>query len=227
MFNFSIKFLNIFMKHRGIFMHKKRKRIASSRSSFTGNGRLTPYKDKKDSWVWGQILSGKVNPGIKTNRKDGHLILAKLKRMAFNIIASDETIVISRYAKQRSSTSTNNYRFALKWTLGGDLEGATINELEMSSNLLQSRVEADLASLKDNYTTSLEKQSAVSVDFIKKRLFVDALVSFDVNIMTDETKIRDTIQELGFDFGATVQDEPDEIDTDEEFGGVDEYTEEE
>jgi len=183
-----------------------KKRKADISSPFIGNGKLTPYSKKSDSWIWNQVDTGKVDPGIKVVKDKDFTRLSKLKRIASNIVASSESIVISRFAKQRSSTSTNNYRFSLKWTLHGDLDGATIEEIEMASNLLTSRVEADLGSLKDDFTTSLEKQSNISVDFEKKRLFADALVSFDVNIMTDDSKIKEAIVKLGFDFGASVEE---------------------
>lgn len=184
-----------------------KKRNANFDTTFVGNGKLTPYKKKSDSWIWGQIETGKADPGIKVDQSGDYTKVAKLKRIASNIVASSESIIISRFAKQRSSTSTNNYRFSLKWTLSGDLDGATIDEIEMASNLLQSRVDADLQSLKDEFTTSLEKQSIIMVDFTKKRLFAEALVSFDVNIMTDDAKIKEAITGLGFEFGAAIETE--------------------
>lgn len=183
-----------------------KKRKANVAGPFIGNGKLTNYSKKSDSWIWGQLDSGKVDPGIKVIRDEDYTRLAKLRRVASNIVASSEEIIISRFAKQRSSTSTNNYRFSLKWTLSGSLDGATIDELDMVSNLLMSRVEADLARLKDEFSTTIEKQSTVSIDFAKQRLYSESLISFDVNIMTDDSKIKESIEKLGFDFGAVIQE---------------------
>lgn len=40
-------------------------------SGFIGNGKLTPFKNKNDSWILNQILNNQVSPGIKVKRDNG------------------------------------------------------------------------------------------------------------------------------------------------------------
>ena len=179
----------------------KRKRIAYF-VPFIGDGELTPYNERKDSWIMNQMDSGKVKPGIDVT-EDGFIRFSMLKKRiaAKLVLASDETIIISRQAKTLSSTSANNYRFQLQWKLNGDLNNSTINEVVMVSDLLMSKSSADLQDINCQYVCSIEKDTYPRLDIENKCLVVNTVVTFDVSILADNAKIKASLESMGFVFG--------------------------
>lgn len=179
----------------------KRKKIAYF-VPFIGDGKLSPYKERKDSWVLDQMDTGKVNPGIDVSN-DGFIRFSMLKkRIAAKIVlAADEQITISRQAKTLSSTTANNYRFKLSWKLSGNLNGCTLSEIALASDLLFSKSSSDLQDINCSYVGSIEKDTNPRIDFENKCINIDTVVTFEVSILADNTKIKASLEEMGFVFG--------------------------
>ena len=173
---------------------------------FVGNGKLTEYKDKKDSWIMKQMKDGKPGDGIKIDKSDENhwRFASKCRKFASKIVCASETFVIEKKAKQISSTSNNNFRFQLKWSLNGDFDGATLNELAIVKEMLFARVNSDIESLNYLFSTRMEKIGEVSIDFASSSLFCEAVISVEVNIITNASNIIEKIRNLGFDTGDTI-----------------------
>lgn len=180
-------------------MSKRRK--ASIMAPFVGNGKLTDYKDKSDSWIYDQMTKKEVKPGITVNKDDFIRFSAIKNKIASKLVFANEMIQVVKEAKQLSSTTTSNYRFALCWRLSGSINGSSIEELNLVKELLWSKVDSDIQELSFVFNATLEKIGKVKIDMDKMNLFCESVLSFEVNILSDDKKIREAIKNLGFDFG--------------------------
>lgn len=173
---------------------------------FVGNGKLTEYKKKNDSWIVKQMDDGKPGNGITIDKSDEEhwRFASKCRKVASKIVCASETLVIDKKAKRISSTSNNNFRFHLKWSLSGDFNGASLNELNIVKEMLFAKVNSDIQSLNYLFSTTLEKLGEVSIDFSSSSLFCEAVIGIEVNIITDISVILDKIRGLGFDTGDSI-----------------------
>ena len=171
-----------------------------------GNGKLTEYKDKKDSWILKQIKNGKQGDGIKIDKSDDEhwRFASKCRKVASKIVCSSETFVVDKTAKQLSSTTNTNFRFHLKWSLTGEFDGASLNELSIVKEMLFARVNNDIENLNYIFTTKLEKIGEVCIDFSSSCLFCEAVIGIEVNIVTNVSNIIEQIRRLGFDTGDVI-----------------------
>ena len=178
-----------------------KKRRASVVPSFVGNGELTEYSKKTDSWIYNQIQKGKYAPGIKVDSEDFIRFSMIKNKIAASIVFANEMIQVVKKAKQLSSTTTNNYRFELNWRLVGDINNSTIDELNLVKELLWSKIDSDVQELSFEFKASVEKMGKVRVDFDTKNLTCGCVLAFEVNILANCEKIIEFIKNLGFDFG--------------------------
>ena len=107
---------------------------------YAGSGKLTDYRED-GSWVMNQIDKGYENcdRGIRVNKPEdgGNIRFSSVQsRIASLITASAEEFRIEKAYRQLSSSSRNNYRFALRWSLFGDLDGSTLEDLLIVKELL-------------------------------------------------------------------------------------------
>lgn len=180
-----------------------KKKTSSISAPFVGNGKLTEYKNKKDSWIYNQMETGEVEPGIKIDKSNENQwrFASKCRKVASKLAIASETFTINKYVKQLSSTSNHNYRFALKWFLTGNFDGASINELGLVKEMLFTKVNADFSIINADFDTSLEQMGEVSIDFATSSLICEAVVSIEVNIVTDVKNILSKFIKLDFETG--------------------------
>lgn len=178
-----------------------KRRISSIVAPFIGNGKLTEYKDKQDSWIYEQMTSGKTNPGIKVLNDDYIRFSAMKNRMAMKMVMATSNIQIIKSAKQLASTATNNYRYEFNWKLAGDIDKSTIEQLNLVKELLQSNIDSDIQKLMKYFNVTVQNFQRIYIDFQTKNLSCNVTLSFVVNILTDNEKIAQKIQELGFQQG--------------------------
>ena len=178
-----------------------KKRISSIVTPFVGNGKLTEYKDKQDSWIYNQISKGKTNPGIEVLNDEFIRFSAIKNRMAARMVLANTNIQIIKTAKQLASTTTNNYRYQFCWRLAGDIDKSTIEQLNLVKELLQCNIDDDIQKFSKQFNVSVQNYQKVFVDFETKNLTCNVVLSFVVNILTDNEKIAQKIQELGFEQG--------------------------
>lgn len=180
------------------------KKIATS-SPFSGNGKLIEFKNKKDSWISRQLEDGKPEGGIAIDKSDkDHWRFASKCRKIASIIVASESFVIDKKVKQISSTSNHDFRFQLKWTLNGEFDGASLNELSLVKEMLFARVNSDFEKLNYMFSTKLEKMGEISIDFVTSSLFCEAVIGIEVNIVTDVSNILGKFRDMGFDTGDAV-----------------------
>ena len=188
-------------------MDKLEKKADYSSAPYAGSGKLTDYTEE-GSWMMNQMDKGydKCDRGIKVNKDDnGTIHFASEQRIASVITASTDEIKITKTYKQLSSSSRNNYRFALRWMLCGSLDGSTIKDLCIVRELLGSRVNSDKEKLKPTFNTDFEYCGDATLDFGKSCIKVDGIVSFECNIVTDVKQITEFLTKLGFE-AASAQD---------------------
>lgn len=183
----------------------KRKRT-SSEAPFVGNGHLTDYKTKKDSWILKQIEDGKPNNGIKIDKSDEQhwRFASKCRKIASKLVSASETFTIDKFVKQLSSTSNHNYRFYLKWSLIGEFNGASLNELAMVKEMLFARINGDVEKLNYLLNLKLERMGEVSIDFSSSSLICEAIIDVEVNVVTNVSNILEHFKSLGFDTGDAI-----------------------
>ena len=171
--------------------------------AYPGSGRLSDYRED-GSWMMNQIEKGydKCDRGIKVNKpEDGGPIrfASKQNRIASLITASAEEFRIEKTYKQLSSSSRNNYRFALKWSLMGNLDGSTLQDLNIVRELLANRVGSDEAKLNPTFNTDFEYCGDAVIDFKQSCIKINAIVTFECNIVTDVKEITEFLGKLGFE----------------------------
>lgn len=184
-------------------MDKIEKKADIGCAPYAGSGKLTDYKED-GSWMMNQMEKGYENcdRGIKVNKpEDGGNIRfsSKQGRIASLITASAEEFKIEKTYRQLSSSSRNNYRFALRWTINGNLDGSTLEDLNIVRELLANRVGSDQAKLHPTFNTEFEYCGDAVIDFKKSCIRIDAIVSFECNIVTDVKEITGFLGKLGFD----------------------------
>lgn len=188
-------------------MDDKKKNADVGSAPYAGSGKLTDYKEE-GSWMMNQMEKGYENcdRGIKVNRsEDGTIRFAKKQdRIASIITASSDEFRIEKTYKQLSSSSRNNYRFAMRWALYGNLDGSTLDDINIVRELLSSRVGNDQAKLAPTFKTEFEYVGDAVIDFQKSCLKIDAIVSFECNIVTDVKEITDFLRKLGFESASSV-----------------------
>jgi len=196
---------------------EKEKKADFGCAPYAGSGKLTDY-NKDGSWMMNQITDGYQNcPRGITVKKDekGTIRFAKAERIASMITASSDEFRIEKTYKQLSSSTRNNYRFALRWAVYGNLDGSTLEDLCIVRELLASRVASDEAKMNPTFNTEFEYCGDATIDFGKSCLKINAIVSFECNIVTDVKQITDFLVKLGFEQigtqDATVE-EPSESD---------------
>lgn len=161
-----------------------------------GNGKLTDYT-KDGSWIMNQIKDGKPEPGITVDKSGDHIRFAKI---AANVVtASCEEMSICRAFKQLSSATRNDYRFALKWIFNGNLNGCTMEELNLIKELLWAKVSIDVEKLNGTFTTSMPYMGQPALDIVNSTIKVESIIEFTINIATDANVISDFLKQLGFD----------------------------
>jgi hypothetical protein len=168
---------------------------------YAGSGKLTDYKED-GSWMMKQMEKGydKCDRGIKTIKdENGTIRFAKVDRIASLITASSDEFRIEKTYKQLSSSTRNNYRFALRWAVFGNLDGSTLDDLGIVRELLASRVASDEAKMNPTFNTEFEYCGEAVIDFKKSCIKIDAIVSFECNIVTDVKQITDFLTKLGFE----------------------------
>lgn len=70
-----------------------KKADVSSDGGFIGEGKLSPAKESKDSWIMKQIIDKQIIPGIKRKRdKEGLMKFSSLEQIAENIFNSFSNI---------------------------------------------------------------------------------------------------------------------------------------
>ena len=122
---------------------------------YAGSGKLTDYKED-GSWMMKQMEKGydKCDRGIKTIKdENGTMRCAKVDRIATLITASSGEFRLEKTYKQLSSSTRNNYRFALRWAVFGNLDGSTLDDLGIVRELLASRVASDEAKMNPTFNT--------------------------------------------------------------------------
>ena len=188
-------------------MEDKEKNADMCCAPYAGSGKLTDYKEE-GSWMMNQMEKGydKCDRGIKINKGDDGTIrfARKQNRIASTITASSDEFRIEKTYKQLSSSSRNNYRFALRWALFGSLDGSTLEDINIVSELLRSRVANDEAKLHPTFNTEFEYCGDAVIDFRQSCLKIDGIVSFECNIVTDVKEITDFMGKLGFVSAASV-----------------------
>lgn len=164
---------------------KIKKSNFGNNSGFIGNGKLTDYK-KDGSWIMKQIEKGwkNVDRSITVNKKDDYV---RFTRIASKIVKFD----IDKKYKKLESTSNTNYRFALKWSLSGDLNGSTMKDLNLMQEFLFNEVERDYQKMISVLKAEFEFIGQAVVDFNTKAIKVEAIISFksDINITQDKINI--------------------------------------
>lgn len=182
------------------------KKIQANEIPTVGNGKLTEYKGKKDSWIMKQMKDGKPGDGIKIDKSDDEhwRFASKCRKVASKIVCASETFVVDKKAKQLSSTSNTNFRFHLKWSLSGEFDGVSLNELSIVKEMLFARVNSDIENLNYLFTTQMEKIGEVCIDFASSCLFCEAVIGIEVNIVTNVSNIIEQIRKFGFDTGDAV-----------------------
>jgi len=161
-----------------------------------GNGKLTDYT-KEGSWIMNQLKSGKPEPGIKVDKSGDHIRFAKI---AANVVtASCEEMAICRAFKQLSSATRNDFRFALKWIFNGNLNGCTVEELNLIKELLWAKVSIDVEKLNGTFTTNMPYIGQPALDIVHSTLKVESIMEFTINIATDASVISNFLKQLGFD----------------------------
>jgi len=171
-------------------------------SGYAGNGKFTEYRDKKDSWILKQMKSGKPDDGISVDKSDDEHIRFAMKhnRIASKVcFASCESYVITKTWKKLSSTTNTNFRFHLKWEMNGAFDGCTLNELEIVKSLVYAKLQSDYDDLNKLFAVKVENIGDVSIDFGRSVLFCDMVLSFNVNIVTDDSKMIKELERLGFE----------------------------
>ena len=182
-------------------MEEKEKKADVGSAPYAGSGKLTDYKEE-GSWMMNQMEKGydKCDRGIQVNKsEDGTIRFAKQNRIASLITASSDEFKIEKTYKQLSSSSRNNYRFAMRWALIGDIDGSTLDDINIVSELLTSRVKNDEAKLSPTFKTSFEYCGESVIDFKQSAIKIDAIVAFECNIVTDVKQITEFLGKLGFE----------------------------
>ncbi len=185
----------------------KKKEADVGCAPYAGSGKLTDYRED-GSWMMNQMKKGydKCDRGIKmTKSEDGTIRFAKVDRIASMITASSDEFRIDKTYKQLSSSSRNNYRFALRWALFGNLDGSTLEDLCIVRELLASRVATDEAKLNPTFNTEFEYCGDAVIDFQKSCIKIDAVVSFECNISTDVKQITDFLAKLNFESAGALK----------------------
>lgn len=180
-----------------------KKRKAEVSTQFVGNGELTPASGKKDSWIYKQMQQGKPQPGIKIDKSDEThwRFAAKCRKTASKVVLASEVLKIDKYFKQLSSTSANNFRFELKWTLNGEFDGASIQDLALVKELLFTRINNDFEKINATFAVNLERLNEIAIDFTTSSLVGEGVIAIQVNIVTDVKRIIEKLQEIGFQGG--------------------------
>ena len=109
---------------------------------YAGSGKLSDYK-KDGSWMMNQMEKGydKCDRGIKIDKTDPeHMRFASIAAK----IASESMKILKSYTigKEGDSAVVN-----LKWMLQGDFDGATIDEMQATGEMLRTKADDNIRSI--------------------------------------------------------------------------------
>ena len=172
-----------------------KKRISSIVSPFVGNGKLTQYKDKKDSWIYNQIQKEKVNPAINVN-DDNYIKFSSIKnRMAVQIISSCDNICIKKYYSYIPNDFGKEPKIALRWVLQSDINGSSVDQVNLVANFLQYKMDYDVQYINRSVNGCLGDMDRPYIEPNNGRMVVRCTY---VDFEKTKGKFQKMLLELGF-----------------------------
>lgn len=166
-------------------------------SGFIGNGELTDYR-KDGSWIMNQIDKGwqNVRRGITVNNdKDDHI---RFSRIASKVMQASKEFKIVKNYKKLEPLSRADYRFALRWSVSGDLNGSTLKDLNVIQELLINELERDYMKMQSALNAKFDFVGEAVVDFNKNVIKIESIISFESDINNDEEKIINFLGKIDF-----------------------------
>lgn len=120
-------------------MTDKRRTADIACAPYAGSGKLTDYR-KDGSWMMNQIEKGydKCDRGIKVDETD-----PQHKRFA----AMAARLASEQISVSKSASDAGDGAVELKWTVGGDLDGCSLDELCIVGELVKTRSRSDLEAI--------------------------------------------------------------------------------
>lgn len=121
-----------------------KRRKASIVVPFVGDGKLTQYKNKKDSWIYNQMEKGEYKPGIE-------IVDGQFMRFSFvkNKIASQ--ILSDRFDYKKQYRVISDRQIQMTWSLYSKIDNSTIEQLNEVSDMLKNFSDYDLLNVKNEY----------------------------------------------------------------------------
>ena len=118
-----------------------KRRKASIVAPFVGNGKLSEYKDKKDSWIYNQMQKGEYQPGI-------NIVNEQFIRFSFvkNRIASE--ILSEKFDYKKTYKVLSEKQIQLSWFIKSKIDNSTVSELNEVSQMIKDFSDTDLIGLK-------------------------------------------------------------------------------
>lgn len=185
----------------------RKKILAGIQAPYAGNGKLTIYKNKNDSWIYRQMKNGEYEPGIDVLEDDtGNIKFAKVARRLTADTASERCgFYFDKSYEQLSSVSSTAYRFKLSWLLKSNSDGMNVDEINVLSSLLVLKCDDDLQKLNVNFNISMTDIFQPSfVDFDIRCIQCCAIISIENNINLDRERIFQYFDKLGFSSGESL-----------------------
>ena len=187
-------------------MKFKKRTAGGVANAYPGNGTLTSYKTRADSWILNQLDTKTVSPAIQIDETDGeNFRFSAIKRKVASIItSSSENITIVRKAKKILNNEVNDYRYSLIWELHGAIEGSSINEVISVKDFLMAKIDTDLQTLNFNFEWCIDATTDAKIDFANRFMYCENRVSFDSGVITDSAKLEEVLKAIGFLFEDVV-----------------------
>ena len=148
---------------------------------FAGSGKLSDFK-QDGSWMMNQIEKGydNIDRGVKIIKDENNNIQfasihheKKIAKIASKLVASEEEIEIEfnkQYVLLKDSC------LALKWNLTGDVNGVTIQDLNLIKELLFNKIEKDMNKINYFFNPIVKYMGDACFDFENKCVKVECIL---------------------------------------------------
>lgn len=130
-----------------------RRRKSSIVMPFVGDGKLTEYKQKKDSWIYNQMQNGKYTPGIK-------IVNDEFIRFSFVQSKIASQILSQNFDYKKCYKILSKNQIQMCWFVYSKIDNSTVKELNEVSEMLKNFSDCDLMTLKKSI---IEKDIDLSI----------------------------------------------------------------
>ena len=158
-----------------------------------GNGKLTEYKDKNDSWILNQMRTQEVDPAIKIKNKKPNF------KQFYNHPNDKEKLIANIIARLVTSTFvlksvwyTGKDSLKLLWSVPINNSVHYVEEINDTSNILLKYAKQDLKTLKDSPFVDFKSTlGEPRVFFESKKVILECWI-----VLSDESAMIQTMNDL-------------------------------